>query len=290
MTISVGSAPTATIAAPTDGATFRAGDVITYSGDATDPEDGTLPASAFTWNIDFLHDGHVHPGTAVTGVKTGTFTIPTSGHDFEGNTRYRITLTVTDSNGLTDTKSVIVWPQKVNLSFDTGPSGLTLYVDGVARTTPFVLDTLIGFNHTIEARDQTLGRQQLLFSSWSDGGAQTHTITVPSAAQSYRRAMHVAAPPRPGCCGMGLQRDQRHDQRPTRRATATPRRCSTDRHWSPAKIRQRPELRRVNDYLSVPNSPQLDISGSALTMSMWINPARHQRRLRWCSARSGTPA
>ena len=41
-------------------------------------------------------------------MKSGTFTIPTTGHDFSGNTRYRITLTVTDSNGLTDTKSVII--------------------------------------------------------------------------------------------------------------------------------------------------------------------------------------
>ncbi len=157
MTISVGHAPTGTIDSPTDGATFRAGDVISYGGNGTDLEDGTLPASAFTWNIDFLHDNHVHPGTAITGVKSGTFTIPTTGHDFEGNTRYRITLTVTDSNGLKDTKSVTVWPQKVNLPFDTVPSGLTLYIDGVARTTPFILDTLIGFNHTIEARDQSSG-------------------------------------------------------------------------------------------------------------------------------------
>ena len=79
---------------------FRAGDVITFSGTATDAEDGTLPASAYTWNIDFLHEGHVHPGTPITGVTSGTFTIPTSGHDFSGFTRYRITLTVTDSSGL----------------------------------------------------------------------------------------------------------------------------------------------------------------------------------------------
>ena len=149
--------PPATIDSPTDGATFRAGDVISFSGNGTDPEDGTLPASAFTWNIDFLHDGHVHPGTPITGVKSGTFTIPTTGHDFSGNTRYRITLTVTDSNGLKDTKSVTVWPQKVNLTFDTVPSGLTLYLDGIAQTTPFVYDTLVGFNHTIEARDQSSG-------------------------------------------------------------------------------------------------------------------------------------
>ena len=45
ISISVGSPPTATILAPTDGALFRAGDVISFSGDATDPDDGTLPAS-----------------------------------------------------------------------------------------------------------------------------------------------------------------------------------------------------------------------------------------------------
>ena len=70
-------------------AIFRAGDVISVSGDATDAEDGILPASAFTWNIDFLHEGHVHPGLPTTGTKSGTFTIPTAGHDFSGNTRYR---------------------------------------------------------------------------------------------------------------------------------------------------------------------------------------------------------
>ena len=63
--------------------------MISFSGDATDTEDGTLPPSAFTWNIDFLHEGHVHPGIPQTGVKSGSFTIPTSGHDFSGNTRYQ---------------------------------------------------------------------------------------------------------------------------------------------------------------------------------------------------------
>jgi PKD repeat protein len=125
ITITVGAPPTASILTPTDGSTFRAGDVINFSGDATDPDDGALPASAYTWNVDFLHDGHVHPGLVLTNSKSGSFTIPTTGHDFSGNTRYRITLTVTDSAGLTDTKSVIVWPQKVNLTLRTVPAGGT---------------------------------------------------------------------------------------------------------------------------------------------------------------------
>jgi glucose/arabinose dehydrogenase len=197
ITISVGNRPTATILAPADGSTFRAGDVISFSGDGTDTEDGSLPASAFTWNIDFLHEGHVHPGTPITGVKSGTFTIPTSGHDFSGNTRYRITLTVTDSNGLTDSKSVTIYPQKVNLAFGTVPTGLTLYLDGIAKTTPFTYDTLIGFTHTIEARNQTSGNNTYTFQSWSDGGAQQHTIVVPSSNQTYTATYTVTSTPPP---------------------------------------------------------------------------------------------
>ena len=195
VSISVGSPPTATILSPQDGSFFVAGDVISYSGDGTDPDVGTLPASAFTWTIDFLHEGHVHPGAAQTGVKSGTFTIPTSGHDFSGNTRYRITLTVRDSTGLTDTRSVLIYPRKVNLSFSTAPAGLTVYVDGVAKTTPFVYDTLSGFSHTVEARNQASGGTSYTFGSWSDGGGQTHTIVVPAVDQSYVATFQASAAP-----------------------------------------------------------------------------------------------
>jgi glucose/arabinose dehydrogenase/chitodextrinase len=185
ITIRVGNVPTPSILSPEDNSSFQAGDEITFSGDATDTEDGALPDSAFTWNIDFLHEGHVHPGTPISGLKSGSFTIPTEGHDFSGNTRYRITLTVVDSDGLTATRFVTIYPQKVDLAFDTVPSGLTLYLDGIARTTPFVYDTLAGFTHTIDARNQTSGGVTYSFGSWSDGGAQQHTIVVPDSPQSY---------------------------------------------------------------------------------------------------------
>ena len=193
--IDSGTKPVATSLSPTDGAFFVAGQTISFSGTANDAEDGPLPASAYTWNIDFLHDGHVHPGIPETGVTSGSFTIPTTGHDFSGTTRYRITLTVTDSTGLTDVKSVTIWPTKVNLSFGASPSGATLYLDGIAKTTPFVYDTLVGFQHTIEARDQTIGSSSYAFQSWSDGGAALHTITVPSTDQSYIATFAVTTPP-----------------------------------------------------------------------------------------------
>ncbi len=193
--VRVGSPPTATILTPQDGITFRAGDVISFSGDATDQEDGTLPATAFAWTVDFLHAGHVHPGTTETGVKSGTFTIATTGHDFSGDTRFRITLTVTDSDGLTSTTSVIVWPEKVNLTFNTAPAGLALYLDGIAKVTPFVYDTLVGYTHTIEARNQSSGSTNYTFESWSDGGGQQHTIAVPAADNSYTATYSTTSTP-----------------------------------------------------------------------------------------------
>ncbi|MGH9427276.1 MAG: hypothetical protein ACRD2L_13350, partial [Terriglobia bacterium] len=66
-------------------------------------------------------------------------------------------MTVTDSDGLSTVTSVFAYPRKVNLNFNTSPSGLTLKVDGVTRTVPFVHETLVGFNHVIEAANQTQG-------------------------------------------------------------------------------------------------------------------------------------
>src|SRR5690606_35224797 len=61
LTVEANKAPVATITLPAAGARYRAGDVIPFPGSATDAEDGTLPASAFTWRVDFHHDDHHHP-------------------------------------------------------------------------------------------------------------------------------------------------------------------------------------------------------------------------------------
>ena len=103
LTVSSNQSPTGTIVQPAAGALYSGGTVVTYSGTATDAEDGTLPASAFTWQVDFHHDTHAHPFIpATTGSRSGSFTIPTTG-ETSANVWYRIYLTVRDSGGLTHT-------------------------------------------------------------------------------------------------------------------------------------------------------------------------------------------
>ncbi len=196
VSVTVGTPPVATILTPTDGALFDGGDVISYSGDGTDAQDGVLPASGFSWTILFHHDSHVHPGGGPFGnTKTGTLTIPTSGHDFSGATSYEIILTVTDSTGLSSSQSVFVYPDKVNLALGTSPAGLGLDVDGIRRATPLSLDTVINFQHQLGAPTQSVSGTSYAFSSWSDGGAATHSVTVQPAGGSYLATFASVGPP-----------------------------------------------------------------------------------------------
>ncbi len=102
ISITVGVPPTATINAPINGSLFIANDIITFSGTGDDFEDGMLPGTSLRWDAEFLHDTHTHPALMDFIGSTGSFTIPDEGHGYEGDTGYRIFLTVTDSDGLTD--------------------------------------------------------------------------------------------------------------------------------------------------------------------------------------------
>jgi hypothetical protein len=68
----------------------------------------------------------------------------------------------------------------------TGPGYVT--VDGYNITTPTTFTWTVGDNHTISANSPAavVPRQsRYVYSSWSDGGEQSHTITVPSQATNH---------------------------------------------------------------------------------------------------------
>ena len=91
--------PIPMITSPSNGSFFAAGDLIQFTGTATDPEDGALPPGALSWTIVFHHDTHTHPFLGpINGVTNGAFTIPTTG-ETSTNVWYRLWLTVTDSGG-----------------------------------------------------------------------------------------------------------------------------------------------------------------------------------------------
>jgi glucose/arabinose dehydrogenase/PKD repeat protein len=186
VTITVGNtAPTATIDAPAAGTTWKVGDVINFSGHATDAQDGTLPASALTWQLILHHcpsNCHTHPLQDFAGVASGSFTAP----DHEYPSYLELRLTATDSGGLTDTKTIRLDPKTVTLTFSTTPGGLRLAVNGTEGSATFTRTVIQGSTNTISAiTPQTKARKSYTFTSWSDGGAQTHTITAPTVNTTY---------------------------------------------------------------------------------------------------------
>ena len=186
VTITVGNTPpTATIDAPAAGTTWKVGDVINFSGHATDPQQGTLPASALTWNLIQQHcpsNCHTHQLQDFAGTAAGSFTPP----DHEYPSYLELRLTATDSGGLTDTKTVRLDPRTVTLTFSTTPGGLRLAVNGTQGTATFTRTVIQGSTHTISAiTPQNKGKKTYNSASWSDGGAQTHNIIAPALNTTY---------------------------------------------------------------------------------------------------------
>jgi glucose/arabinose dehydrogenase len=201
LTVTANQPPAGTITQPAAGTLYSGNAVIAYAGSATDPEDGALPASAFTWRIDFHHDTHSHPFIpATSGATSGSFTIPTTGHT-ETNVWYRVVLTVRDSGGLTQTTFRDILPRRVNLTLGTNPAGLQLRLDGQPTTTPRTFESVVGIVRGLEApATQTSGGTAYEFVSWSDGGAASHNISTPASNTTYTATYRVAT----GGTGNGL--------------------------------------------------------------------------------------
>lgn len=200
--------PTATIVSPIDNALYNAGDTIHYEGEATDPEDGVLPESAFSWTIIFHHDTHTHPFLGpINGASSGDFQIPQTG-EASANVWYEIRLTVTDSDGEMYSISHDIFPNKVALTVKTDPEGLQLTVDGQPVTTSYTTESVVGFNRILGVvSPQTINGRTYEFTSWSDSGSSTHTIETPSSNTTYTAHFEDITPAGNGLLGTYFTHD-----------------------------------------------------------------------------------
>jgi glucose/arabinose dehydrogenase len=194
LTVTANTAPTGNITQPAVGTTYAGGNTINFAGTASDAEDGSLPASAFTWQVDFHHADHTHPHVQPTsGITSGSFSIPTTGETAD-NVFFRILLTVRDSAGLIHTSFRDVLPRKSTVSLATSPSGLQVRLDGQPMTAPLSFVGVVGIVRNIEAvSPQTLSGATWAFDSWSDGGAAAHNISTPATNTTFTAVYRVNA-------------------------------------------------------------------------------------------------
>jgi glucose/arabinose dehydrogenase/PKD repeat protein len=195
--------PQATISSPGTGTRWKVADTISFAGSATDPQDGTLSASALSWTIALHHCAtptscHEHTLQTFTGVSSGSFPAPDHGYP----SYLEVRLTATDSDGNRGTAVRRLDPLTVDLSFATQPTGLQLAVGDTTQATPFTRTVIIGSTNSLSApTPQVLSGYSYVFSSWSDGGARSHEISAGSTAATYTATYMVDRPNT--CAGAG---------------------------------------------------------------------------------------
>ena len=173
--------PIATIDSPLPGVFYDAEEFINFSGSGTDAEDGVLSGPSLGWTVVTHHcpfnTCHTHPLLTTPG-SSGSFVIPDHGDD----TYFELILTVTDSAGLSDSTSINLEMNEVELTIDSVPQGISVVYGEKAQQTPFTVSAVVGGTRIIEAPIIQGGN---IFTSWSDGGTAQHQITVPSSNTTY---------------------------------------------------------------------------------------------------------
>jgi hypothetical protein len=174
------TAPVPTISSPSTDTTWRVGDVIGFSGSASDRQDGTLPPSALSWTLETVHcptvdTCHTHPGETFDHVASGSFVA--QNHEYPSH--LRVNLTATDANGASATTFVDIYPQTSVLTLVSDPPGATLALGSMTATAPFSTTVIVNGDQSISAPDQIIGGQPYVFVGWSDGNAASHDVVVP---------------------------------------------------------------------------------------------------------------
>jgi glucose/arabinose dehydrogenase len=195
VTISVGppnSPPVPVIDTPAASFAWKVGDDISFSGHATDAQEGTLAASRLSWSVVLNHcpsNCHTHPLQDLAGVASGSFPAP----DHEYPSSLTLVLTATDAAGATASTSVELDPRTVDLTFATEPLGLQLGVGAATATAPFTRTVIVGSTNSLSAPSpQTLDGERYVFGQWSDGGAATHNVVAPATPATYTAAFATA--------------------------------------------------------------------------------------------------
>ena len=156
------SPPVVSLLTPTSGTKYDGGQTVSFSGSASDALDGTEPGSAFSWQVDFITNGVAEPFYnlevpapfyTASGMSSGTFQVPTDVWQTP-TSFYRITMTVTDSLGLTSTVTRDIHPNTTSWTVNANVPNAMFFVDGLLKTSPFTTTVPEAFNRMAPPPEQ----------------------------------------------------------------------------------------------------------------------------------------
>jgi glucose/arabinose dehydrogenase/PKD repeat protein len=174
--------PIVTIISPSPSHLWKVGEIISFEGQADDPETGLLPASAFSWEIFLLHcqvddplDCHPHPLFSSNNVTSGQFI--TINHEFPSAIVVRLTITEPGLNGAVVVEEVLLDPETLEVTLLSNPPGLDVGMFSDTAPAPFVRTAIVDSSTAVVApTPQAANGTVYQFDSWSDAGGQSHTV------------------------------------------------------------------------------------------------------------------
>nr|AHN98026.1 Glucose/sorbosone dehydrogenase [uncultured bacterium lac193] len=274
MSIDAGNRPPAvSITSPASTATFRVGQTITLQAQATDPEDGTLPATSLTWTVLLHHDAHTHPFMPPTAGNGLTFVAPPP-EDFAAaaNSYLEVRVTAADSRGLTTSLSQDLRPRLVNLTFVTDPVGLTVQVNGMSLTGPQTVVSWDSYALNLDGPTQAVSGQTWLFQSWSDGGTAQHTVVTPASATTYTVRFVQGSPSAMGLVAAYSFNEGSGTVLTDVSGRGHPGTISGATWAATGRYGRALSFDGVNDWITIADAAELDLT-SGMTLEAWVNPA-----------------
>jgi hypothetical protein len=167
---------------------FSVGEQVTLRGSASDMEDGPMADSALRWEVRQHHNGNYwHPFFSSTGNNLTFNAPPPEDLSATGEGNYlEIRFTATDSDGLFKTVTQELQPNRVDVTFGSNPSGLSLQAEGQTFAAPRTLLSWESYKLNVNAPSpQTLSGRTHVFASWSDGKGQTHDVVTGAAPSTH---------------------------------------------------------------------------------------------------------
>jgi glucose/arabinose dehydrogenase len=188
--------PLATIEGPADEATYKVGDVVTFSGRGS-ANGQPLPASALSWELRQGHNEHYHFATpeyaadpADPNRSVGSFTVDEHGDE----TFYTLCLTATVSAGVSDTRCVDLRPRRTAYTIATEPVGMQVnYEDeGLTLVGPALIRPIEGSQQTLSLEKVQNSRT---FLRWDDGSTSPTRTFVTGTTPQTLTAVFENRPP-----------------------------------------------------------------------------------------------
>ena len=178
------SAPSVARVSPTSSSlTLTKGSTQTFSARATDADDNI---SEWEWYVEDESQGG--QSLSLTGDVTRQFS-----YTFSSAGDYEVEVEFTDDQLESDSVSWSVEVPEptatttVSMTVSSSPSGRTVTVDGTDRTAPYTATWVSGTSHTLNVpspQNITGVSSRYVFSSWSQGGSQSQTVS-PTSDTTY---------------------------------------------------------------------------------------------------------